>query len=63
MPIVVAGGAIVLGLLLRSDSELTRSGGNEVRVHPTSATYVPVPINFRQNQPRHWRNIMLAPGR
>jgi hypothetical protein len=63
MPIVVAGLAVALGLLLRSDSELSRSDGNEARVHPTSAAYVPVPINFRQNQPRHWRNIMLAPGR
>jgi hypothetical protein len=37
----------------------------EYRGNPAAvdAADVPVPIQFRQNQPRHWRYVMLSQSR
>jgi hypothetical protein len=63
MTVFVVGVVTALGLTLRCRAELA-SGEIREDARPTLASKdVTMPAYFRQNQPRHWRNLMLAPGR
>jgi len=63
MAIVAVGVLAVLGVTLRPCNELAPDEGREARVQAASSANVPLPVNFRQNRPRHWRYMMLSPGR
>ena len=62
MAIVTLGLLLVLGLL-RPNPDLGPDDAALPRVQAASTGNIPLPINFRQNQPRHWRYMMLSPGR